>query len=180
MSTRIRLRRMGASKRPFYRVVVADQREPRDGRFIEAIGKYHPLDDPSVIEIDEERALHWLNNGAQPSGTVQNLLDKVGIWEKYAADHPKVKVKAEAKAKTDALKLERVKAAAAADAKRAAAQEQAKAKADAAAATKDTAEAADGAEAPETVEGAPAEPEDAPSDAADEAAPAAPEEPSDG
>ncbi|MEX2276025.1 MAG: 30S ribosomal protein S16 [Actinomycetota bacterium] len=107
MSTRIRLRRMGATKRPFFRVVVADQRDPRDGRFIEAIGKYHPLEDPSLIEIDEERALHWLNTGAQPSTTVQNLLDKVGIWEKYAADHPKVKTKAEAKAKTDALKFKR-------------------------------------------------------------------------
>jgi small subunit ribosomal protein S16 len=115
---------MGASKRPFYRVVVADQRDPRDGRFIEAIGKYHPLDDPSVIEIDEERALHWLNNGAQPSDTVQNLFDKVGIWEKYAADHPKVKVKADAKAKTDALKFERGKAKAA-DVERAAARQKA-------------------------------------------------------
>ena len=63
MATRIRLRRMGANKRPFYRVVVADQRSPRDGRFIENIGKYHPLDDPCVIEIDQERALHWLRVG---------------------------------------------------------------------------------------------------------------------
>jgi len=84
MAVRIRLRRMGKTKRPFYRVVVADQRSPRDGRFIENIGTYHPLDDPSVIEIDEERALHWLRVGAQPSNTVRVLMTKTGIWEKFA------------------------------------------------------------------------------------------------
>jgi small subunit ribosomal protein S16 len=89
MATRIRLRRMGAKKRPFYRVVVADQRAPRDGRFIENIGKYHPLEDPSLIEIDEERALHWLRTGAQPSEQVQNLMTKIGIWEKFAAERPR-------------------------------------------------------------------------------------------
>ena len=86
MSVRIRLRRMGAKKRPFYRVVVADQRSPRDGRFIEIIGKYHPMDEPSVIEIDEAKALDWLRKGAQPSQTVQVLLSKVGIWEKFQAE----------------------------------------------------------------------------------------------
>lgn len=85
MTTRIRLRRMGAKKRPFYRVVVADQRSPRGGRFIENIGRYHPLEDPSIIEIDEERALDWLGKGAQPSQAVQVLLTKVGIWEKFQA-----------------------------------------------------------------------------------------------
>ena len=99
MATRIRLRRMGANKRPFYRVVVADQRSPRDGRFIENIGKYHPLADPSVIEIDEERALHWLRVGAQPSNTVRVLMTKVGIWEKFAAERPQKK---DAKAATAA------------------------------------------------------------------------------
>jgi small subunit ribosomal protein S16 len=89
MATRIGLRRMGAKKRPYYRVVVADQRAPRDGRFIENIGKYHPLEDPSLIEIDEERALHWLRTGAQPSEQVQNLMTKIGIWEKFAADRPR-------------------------------------------------------------------------------------------
>jgi small subunit ribosomal protein S16 len=74
---------MGAKKRPFYRVVVADQRSPRDGRFIESIGKYHPLEDPSLIDIDEERALHWLGVGAQPSNTVRVLMTKVGIWDKF-------------------------------------------------------------------------------------------------
>jgi small subunit ribosomal protein S16 len=88
MSTRIRLRRLGANKRPFYRVVVADQRSPRDGRFIENIGKYHPLEDPSLIEIDEERALHWLRVGAQPSAQVRNLMSKVGIWDTFVAERP--------------------------------------------------------------------------------------------
>lgn len=88
MATRIRLRRMGAKKRPFYRVVVADQRAPRDGRFIEAIGKYHPLNDPSLIEIDEERALHWLRVGAQPSSQVRNLMSKMGIWDRFVAERP--------------------------------------------------------------------------------------------
>jgi small subunit ribosomal protein S16 len=88
MSTRIRLRRMGANKRPFYRVVVADQRSPRDGRFIEIIGKYHPLEDPSLIEIDAERALYWLRVGAQPSDQVRNLMSKVGIWETFVAERP--------------------------------------------------------------------------------------------
>jgi small subunit ribosomal protein S16 len=83
MATRIRLKRLGAKKRPYYRVVVADQRSPRDGRFIENIGKYHPMEDPSLIEIDEERALYWLGVGAQPSNTVRVLMTKIGIWEKF-------------------------------------------------------------------------------------------------
>jgi small subunit ribosomal protein S16 len=88
MATRIRLRRLGAKKRPFYRVVVADQRAPRDGRFIENIGKYHPLEDPSLIEIDEERALHWLRVGAQPSSQVRNLMVKTGIWARFVSERP--------------------------------------------------------------------------------------------
>ena len=88
MATRIRLRRMGANKRPFYRVVVADQRSPRDGRFIENIGKYHPLLDPSLIEIDQERALYWLGVGAQPSRQVRNLMTKVGIWDEFVKVRP--------------------------------------------------------------------------------------------
>jgi len=81
---RIRLRRMGAKKKPFYRIVVADQRSPRDGRFIEAIGTYDPLKDPAVVVIDIERAVHWINNGAQPSDSVtlilrqQNIIDEEG------------------------------------------------------------------------------------------------------
>jgi small subunit ribosomal protein S16 len=88
MTTRIRLRRMGSNKRPFFRVVVADQRSPRDGRFIENIGKYHPLDDPSVIEIDQDRALHWLRVGAQPSDQVRNLMRKIGIWDEFVKERP--------------------------------------------------------------------------------------------
>ena len=99
MATRIRLRRMGAKRRPHYRVVVADQRAPRDGRFIENIGKYHPLEEPSLIEIDEDRALHWLRTGAQPSEQVQNLLNKVGIWEKFAAERPATAAKVNSKDK---------------------------------------------------------------------------------
>jgi small subunit ribosomal protein S16 len=79
---------MGANKRPFFRVVVADQRSPRDGRFIENIGKYHPLEDPSLIEIDEARAMHWLMVGAQPSDQVRNLMVKIGIWDKFVAERP--------------------------------------------------------------------------------------------
>jgi small subunit ribosomal protein S16 len=88
MTTRIRLRRMGSNKRPFFRVVVADQRSPRDGRFIENIGKYHPLEDPSVIEIDQDRALHWLRVGAQPSDQVRNLMQKIGIWDEFVKERP--------------------------------------------------------------------------------------------
>jgi small subunit ribosomal protein S16 len=86
MAVRIRLKRLGAKKRPFYRVVVADQRSPRDGRFIENIGRYQPMDDPSLIEIDEERALHWLRVGAQPSNTVRVLMSKVGIWDRFTSE----------------------------------------------------------------------------------------------
>ena len=88
MSVRIRLTRTGKKKEPHYRVVVADQRSPRDGKFIEIIGRYHPLEDPSVIEIDEDRALDWLRKGAQPSASVANLLRKVGIWEKFKTSTP--------------------------------------------------------------------------------------------
>ncbi len=78
---RIRLRRMGAKKKPFYRIVVADQRSPRDGRFIENIGTYDPLTDPPAINIKSERAGHWLRVGAQPSEAVARLLTKTGITD---------------------------------------------------------------------------------------------------
>jgi small subunit ribosomal protein S16 len=74
---------MGAKKAPFYRLVVADSRMPRDGRFVESIGYYNPTKDPAVIEVDEEKALTWLSRGAQPSETALKLLKKVGIWEKF-------------------------------------------------------------------------------------------------
>jgi small subunit ribosomal protein S16 len=117
MATRIRLRRLGAKKRPFYRVVVADQRAPRDGRFIENIGKYHPLDDPSLIEIDEDRALHWLRVGAQPSDQVRNLMVKTGIWDKFVTERPGaaalVRTKADKPVKEKVSKKAAAKAAAA-------------------------------------------------------------------
>lgn len=76
---KIRLKRMGAHKRPFYRVVVADSRTPRDGRFIEEIGTYNPLKDPAEIKIDVEAAQKWISNGAQPTDTVRVLLKKSGV-----------------------------------------------------------------------------------------------------
>lgn len=79
---KIRLRRMGAKKRPFYRVVVADSRSPRDGRFIEEIGYYDPTKEPAVIKIDEEKAIRWINNGAQPTDTARSLLKKTGVLQK--------------------------------------------------------------------------------------------------
>jgi small subunit ribosomal protein S16 len=103
---------MGATKRPFFRVVVTDQRNARDGRFIENIGKYHPLEDPSLIEIDEERALHWLRIGAQPSRSVQNLLDVIGVWETFSAERPSVRRRAEVERKNAAKKMAKSKAAA--------------------------------------------------------------------
>jgi len=78
---KIRLRRMGAHKKPFYRVVVADSRAPRDGKFIEEIGYYDPMKEPKVIEINAELAKKWLENGAQPTDTVKALFKKSGIIE---------------------------------------------------------------------------------------------------
>ncbi len=76
---KIRLRRMGAKKAPFYRVVVADSRYPRDGRFIEEIGTYNPMTSEAAIQIDAERAQAWIKNGAQPTDTVRGLLKKAGV-----------------------------------------------------------------------------------------------------
>ena len=79
MSVSMRLTRVGGKKDPVWRVVVADSRSPRDGRFIETIGRYNPQTDPSTIQIDEERVRHWLDRGAQPTGTVRKLLRNKGI-----------------------------------------------------------------------------------------------------
>ncbi len=76
---KIRLRRMGAKKAPFYRIVVADSRYPRDGRFIEEIGTYDPLKEPAEVKVDAERAKDWIKNGAQPTDTVKSLLKKAGV-----------------------------------------------------------------------------------------------------
>ena len=79
MAVKIRLRRMGAKKAPFYRVIVADSRDPRDGKFVEEIGYYNPLTNPAEIKIDAEKADKWLKSGAQPTDTVKALLKKSGI-----------------------------------------------------------------------------------------------------
>ena len=79
MAVKIRLRRLGAKKAPFYRVVVADSRFPRDGRFIEEIGTYDPTREPSVVSIDSEKAKQWIANGAQPTDTVRVMLKKSGV-----------------------------------------------------------------------------------------------------
>ncbi len=83
MAVKIRLKRMGAKKSPFYRVVVADSRSPRDGRFIEEVGTYNPVAQPAEVKINEEAAFKWLQNGAKPSDTVRNLFSNQGIMEKF-------------------------------------------------------------------------------------------------
>jgi small subunit ribosomal protein S16 len=150
MTTRIRLRRMGSNKRPFFRVVVADQRSPRDGRFIENIGKYHPLDDPSVIEIDQDRALHWLRVGAQPSDQVRNLMQKIGIWDEFVKERPTAAPVA-TKERPDKPKVSK----------------KAKARAEAAAAEPETPPAAEPLEAPVEAAAAEEEPAIAEADAAE-------------
>lgn len=82
MAVKIRLRRMGAKKSPFYRIVVADSRSPRNGRFIDEIGYYNPLTEPKTIKVDDEKAVKWLNNGAKPTDTVERLFKEIGINEK--------------------------------------------------------------------------------------------------
>lgn len=83
MAVKLRLKRMGAKKRPFYRIVAADSRSPRDGRFIEEVGYYNPIEKPAVVKIDEEKALAWLSNGAIPTDTVRNLFSEQGIMKKF-------------------------------------------------------------------------------------------------
>lgn len=82
---KIRLKRMGANKKPFYRIVVADSRSPRDGRFIEEIGYYNPVSNPKMVKINEEKAVKWLNTGAQPTETVKNLFKANGVLEAFEA-----------------------------------------------------------------------------------------------
>ncbi len=85
MAVKLRLKRMGSKQAPFYRIVAADSRSPRDGRFIEMVGTYNPLTEPAQVSINEELALKWLNQGAQPSETVRALFSKEGIMTKYHA-----------------------------------------------------------------------------------------------
>ena len=83
MAVKLRLKRMGAKKRPFYRIVAADSRSPRDGRFIEVVGTYNPITEPAEVKVNEELALEWLQNGAIPTDTVRDLLRKQGVMEKF-------------------------------------------------------------------------------------------------
>lgn len=120
MPVRMRLRREGKRKQPFYRVVVADVRSPRDGRFIEDLGYYQPLADPSDIKIDRDRALYWLREGVQPSDAVRQLLRVEGIWEEFKPGDPgkdrsrKHAQRAARKAEQDAKRAEAEQAARAA------------------------------------------------------------------
>ena len=156
MSTKIRLARFGAKKRPFYRIVVADSRSPRDGRYIEKIGTFNPLlprDDAARVQFDVERAKHWLSHGALPTDRVLRFFDAAGLMKREARNNPE-------KAKPGAKRLEREEAKAAAVVEKAKAEEDAK---------KAAAEAAAAAAA------AP-EPEPEPEPAAEDAAAAAEEE----
>jgi small subunit ribosomal protein S16 len=83
MAVKLRLKRMGSKQKPFYRVIAADSRSPRDGRFIETVGTYDPCKKDNNVNIDEEKAMKWLNNGAQPTDTVKSLLSQAGVWAKY-------------------------------------------------------------------------------------------------
>ncbi|MFP4287097.1 MAG: 30S ribosomal protein S16 [Candidatus Izemoplasmataceae bacterium] len=89
MAVKLRLQRHGTTKRPFYRLVVADSRNKRDGKYLEIIGTYDPTKNPSEVKIDEARALDWLNKGAQPTDTVKNILSKAGVIAKYRQSEDK-------------------------------------------------------------------------------------------
>ena len=109
MAVKLRLKRMGAKKRPFYRIVAADSRSPRDGRFIEIVGTYNPILKENNITLDEEKITKWINNGAQPTDTVRNILSKNGIWSKIknvkkAPKKTKKEVKAPVKKETKTTK----------------------------------------------------------------------------
>lgn len=84
MAVKLRLKRMGAKQKPFYRIVAADSRFPRDGRFIETVGTYDPIKGADKVTLDEEKIMNWLNNGAVPTDTVRNILSSAGIMAKYA------------------------------------------------------------------------------------------------
>lgn len=88
MAVRIRLRRVGKKKQPQYRLVAADSAAPRDGRFLEVIGHYNPRVDPPSVSVKEDRALWWLEQGAQPSDTARSLLTKTGVWQKFTGEAP--------------------------------------------------------------------------------------------
>jgi small subunit ribosomal protein S16 len=83
---KMRLTRMGKKKKPFYRVVIAASNAPREGRFVEIVGHYDPMPDPAIVQFDEERTLHWLRAGAQPTETVRHLLEHAGIWQQHSGN----------------------------------------------------------------------------------------------
>jgi small subunit ribosomal protein S16 len=89
LAVKIRLMRVGKKKQPTYRVVVADGRSPRDGRFLEIIGQYAPRQEPSLVTLDNDRALHWLNVGAQPTESAAKILQIAGVWDAYKSEHGK-------------------------------------------------------------------------------------------
>lgn len=83
MAVKLRLKRMGSKQKPFYRIVAADSRSPRDGKFIETVGTYNPIMQPAEVKVNEELALKWLTNGAQPTDTVRNILSQAGVMKKF-------------------------------------------------------------------------------------------------
>ena len=97
MAVKIRLKRMGAKKRPFYRIVVADSRFPRDGRFIEEVGYYNPIEVPAVVKINKDLAMKWLNNGAIPTDTVRDIFSKEGVMKEFHESKMTKKSKTEKK-----------------------------------------------------------------------------------
>ena len=104
MAVKIRLKRMGAKKRPFYRIVVADSRSPRDGRFIETVGTYNPIKEETEIKLNDEAILSWLSKGAIPTDTVRSILSKKGIMEKFSQTKTKKSPKKETKKTTTTKK----------------------------------------------------------------------------
>jgi small subunit ribosomal protein S16 len=188
VATKIKLMRLGKMRAPYYRIVVADSRTKRDGRVIETIGKYHPKEEPSLIEVDAERAAYWLGVGAQPTDPVQKILSKTGDWQKFKGEAAPEPLKVAKRAVFEAAAKESIEAAGAATTpkKKAPVKKAEEPKADEAVAVAEpvadeapavetTAEDAPAAEAPAT-EDAPAEvpAEEAPvAEAAAEEAPAA-------
>ena len=109
MAVKLRLKRMGSKQKPFYRIVAADSRSPRDGRFIETLGTYNPLLKADKVTLDEDKILGWLNNGAEPTDTVKSILSSAGVWTKFKSTKvkkpvAKKEVKAEEKPKPAAKK----------------------------------------------------------------------------
>lgn len=171
MAVRIRLRREGKKKQPYYRVVVANSRSPRDGRYIEDIGYYQPLHEPSTVEIDAERALHWLNTGAQPSDQAKQLLRITGIWEQFKPEDSgrDRSAKHEARRKAAEQRDAKIAAAEAEAAKRLAEAEAARVAEEEAAAAAVEEDATAGAATPAEDPAEATAPEDAPAEAGEEA-----------